>query len=788
MNEPKNKELKRKIKELEKENTQLKKDVAFLKESEEKYKGLVNLLPQIIFETDRKGKITFANYHAFDILGYTPDDLAKGVNIFDIIAPPDRKRARKDLQKLQEGTKLDSVEYLLQRKDGNTFPVLSYCAPVIHNHKPVGLRGIAMDLTERKQTEDLVRIQGDLGLELSTASGLEQGLRLCLETALSVSGLDCGGVYLVGKNSGELDLAFHKGLTDNFIENATHYEMNSENIKLVMAGKPIYTKYQDLGVPLDESKKRENLEAIGVLPISHQGRVIGSMNVASHTLEEVPVFSRIALETIAAQIGSAIVHLQAKEALRESERRYELATKAGKVGIWDWNIKTGEFYLDPAVKGFLGYTDEEIPNDLEIWAGYVHPDDQESVMEAAQACIEGKTPEYSYEHRMIHKNGSTCWVRVDGTVTRDEKGDPIRMMGTDTDINSRKIAEEALRESEKKAEEERRKLEEQLFQAQKMESIGRLAGGIAHDFNNILTGIMGYAELLKLDFDDTSTVEGHAAEVIIKSTERAADLTQQLLGFARGGKYNPVPLMVNDIVKETINVSGKIFEKNIDVTFDLDTNIKPVEADKNQLDQVLTNIIINAKDAMPNGGELIFKTGNIYLDEEYTGKFLELKPGDYVKISITDTGMGMPRSIKDRIFEPFFTTKGAGRGTGLGLATVYGIIKNHNGHINCYSEPGAGTTFNLYLPVTEKEMISEKNEVKVITGEETILLVDDEKFVRNVAEKQLERLGYKVITAGDGIEAVDIYKEKKEKIDLVLLDMIMPQMAGKETYQALKNP
>lgn len=651
-------ELEKSVKELEKENSNLRKVVEFLEKSEEKYKALVNLLPQIVFETDKKGNITFANYHAFDLLGYTPEDLVKGLNVIEIIAPPDRRNARRHMQKVMKGLKLGGVEYLVQRKDGRTFSVLSYYTSIINDDKPVGLRGIAIDLTERKRTENLMRIQRDLSLKLSTASGLTEGLRLCLETALQASELDCGGVYLLDKTSGAVDLAFHQGLPEAFIRSTSHYEADSDNVKLVMGGKPVYSKHQNLGIPLDESSKREKLKAIAVIPINHHGQVIGCLNIASHTLEEVPVFSRAALETIAAQIGSVITHLQ---------------------------------------------------------------------------------------------------------------------------------AEEALKESEKKAEEERRKLEEQLFQAQKMESIGRLAGGVAHDFNNILTSIMGYAELLKLKLSDTSIRERQAADIIIKSAERASDLTRQLLAFARGGKYHPVPLIINDIIKQTINVSEKIFEKNIKVKYDLGKKLKPIEADKNQLDQVLTNIIINAKDAMPNGGELIFKTANVYLDEEYTSKFQELKPGNYVKISIIDTGIGMPRSIKDRIFEPFFTTKGAGYGTGLGLATVYGIIKNHNGHITCTSEPGIGTTFTFYLPATEKEIILEENESKLIKGEETILLVDDEEYVLDVAKRQLERLGYKAITAVDGIEAVDIYKKKKKKIDLVLLDMVMPNLAGKDTYRELKN-
>jgi len=651
-------EFERRLDDLEKENRNLRKAVEFLEESEKKYKELVNLLPQIVFETDKEGNITFVNYHAFDLLGYTPEDFVKGLNVLEIIAPPDRRNARRHMQKVMKGIKLEGVEYGVQSKDGRTFSMLCYYTSIIHDDKPVGLRGIAIDLTERKRTENLVRIQKDLSMKLSTATGLTEGLRVCLETALQASELDCGGVYLLDEIPGVLDLAYHQGLPEAFTRSKSHYGANSQNFKIVMAGKPVYSKYQDLGLILDESSKREALKAIAVIPISHHGRVIGCMNVASHSLEEVPLFSRAALETIAAQIGSVIAHLQ---------------------------------------------------------------------------------------------------------------------------------AEEAFKKSEKKAEEERKNLEEQLFQAQKMESIGRLAGGIAHDFNNILTSIMGYAELLKYKLTNSSAREKQAADIIIKGSERASDLTRQLLAFARGGKYNPVPLIVNDLIKQTIIVSEKIFEKNIEVKYDLEEKLKPIEADRNQMDQVLTNIIINAKDAMPNGGELIFNTANVYLDEEYTRKFQELKPGDYVKISIRDTGMGMPRSIKDRIFEPFFTTKGAGCGTGLGLATVYGIIKNHNGQISCTSEPGKGTTFTIYLPATEKEIIKEENEKKIIKGEETILLVDDEEYVRDVAKRQLERLGYKAITASDGFDAVDIYKKKKKKIDLVLLDMVMPNLAGKETFRELKN-
>ena len=339
----------------------------------------------------------------------------------------------------------------------------------------------------------------------------------------------------------------------------------------------------------------------------------------------------------------------------------------------------------------------------------------------------------------------------------------------------------------KQMEEEKKKLEEQLFQAQKMESIGRLAGGIAHDFNNILTSIKGYAELLKIQFCEFNSKEKHAADVILKGVDRAANLTKQLLGFARGGKYNPVPLNVNNVIEEIVSVSEKIFEKNISITYLFEEEINTVEADRHQLDQVFTNLIINAWDAMPKGGVLGFKTENVFLDEDFSFRFPEFQPGEYVKISVTDTGVGMADEIQKHIFEPFFTTKGEGKGTGLGLATVYGIVKSHNGHIAVYSEPGEGTTFSLYFPVSESEIVEIKKEFDIVKGEATILVVDDEESVRGMAEDMLDVLGYRVMTASDGREAVALYTEKKNEIDLVILDMIMPVMAGKDTYMELRK-
>ncbi len=340
---------------------------------------------------------------------------------------------------------------------------------------------------------------------------------------------------------------------------------------------------------------------------------------------------------------------------------------------------------------------------------------------------------------------------------------------------------------QKRMEEERLKLQEQLFQSQKMDSIGRLAGGIAHDFNNILVGIMGYSEMLGLHYDNKSTFEGEAAHIIHESAKRAKKLTMQLLGFAREGKYNPVPLNINKVILESVQVCKKILEKNIGVEFILDELIDKIEADKNQIEQVLTNMILNARDAMPEGGKLCFKTENVYLDEEYTVKFPEMNPGKYVKVVIVDRGTGISKEIIKKIFDPFFTTKEEGKGTGLGLAMVYGIVKNHKGHVDVVSEQGRGTEFTIYLPVTEKEIDPGKAHRKITLGEATILVVDDEEDVRMMTKNMIEYFGYKVYTAEDGNEALDIFNKREKQIDLVLLDILMPGLSWENIYESLKN-
>jgi len=335
---------------------------------------------------------------------------------------------------------------------------------------------------------------------------------------------------------------------------------------------------------------------------------------------------------------------------------------------------------------------------------------------------------------------------------------------------------------------EHRRLEQHIRQMQKMEAIGTLAGGVAHDFNNLLTGILGYANELKLKSDPGEEVHD-AASVIENAATRAAELTRQLLGFARKGKIEEVPVDIHRLIQEVVSVLSHTLDRRISVLQELRAQPSYVLGDQTQLQQVLLNLGVNARDAMPAGGELVFETRAADLDEEYCQDHLGASPGRYLMISVTDTGTGISREIIDRIFEPYFTTKEEGKGTGMGLAMVYGIVKNHGGSVRAYSEGGCGTTFKVYLPMTmaPAPVADEVRHETPIPGEGRILIVEDEDVIQRMATKMLEGLGYDVVTASDGQEGVEYYQAHGDEIDLVVIDMIMPRMNGRDCFRRLRE-
>jgi len=452
-----------------------------------------------------------------------------------------------------------------------------------------------------------------------------------------------------------------------------------------------------------------------------------------------------------------------KAAERELRRTVKL-TQTVTDAITSVDMERKIVSWNPGAEKMFGYTaDELIGQSIFV---LFRPEDREKVREETPRRITERGTVQD-EWVMVKKNGETMNVLRSISPLVDDKGNLEGFVGFLKDIT------------------ELKQTQEQLFQAQKIESIGTLAGGIAHDFNNILSGILGRASFLKDAVPPGSPLYGDI-EGIENSAKRAAGLTRQLLGFARGGRYQPQPLNLNEVISETLDMVSRTMAKSILVQKHLQPDVWGVEADRTQMQQVIMNLCINSRDAMPEGGTLLVESNNVELAEDDAKRvYFSARPGRYVRVSVTDTGVGMDERTRERAFGPFFSTKG---GSGLGLSMVYGIIQNHKGFITLYSEPGKGTTIRFYLPaieaVAEQEAAPEK---EAVAGEGTILVVDDEPALQEVLSRMLERLGYRVLVAGSGEDALKAYAEHSGEIDLVLLDMIMPGMPGKAVFDRLRE-
>jgi len=388
--------------------------------------------------------------------------------------------------------------------------------------------------------------------------------------------------------------------------------------------------------------------------------------------------------------------------------------------------------------------------------------------------LDQKRPTITYEHQVMAPDGEIRWQQRTDRAIFDDQNNVSEYQSIGRDVTEEKIAQR-----------EKTMLEVQLQQAHKMQAIGTLASGFAHNFNNLLMGIMANVSIMLLDIDSN-----HQHYKYLKNIEKqvinGSKLSGQLTGYARAGRDGVKPINLNQLLKETCD-TFKIVKKEIIIHQDLDENLYGIESNIGQIEQVLLNLYVNAADAMPEGGDLFLKTMNI-TDKEMTGKPYDPKPGDYILLTVKDTGAGMDKETRERMFEPFFTTKGLTKGTGLGLSSAYGIIKGHGGYIDVDSEKGCGTTFSIYLPATKKEVEKEKElPEEIVMGNETVLLVDDENMVIEGCREMLTKMGYNVSIARNGKDAIEIYKENQDKIDMVIIDMIMPELSGGETYDRLKE-
>ena len=1123
-----------------------------LRKSEHEKAIILDSISELVAYQDTEMRVLWANRAAVESVGLAAEQLV-GRHCYEIWNQ--RREPCVDCPVLRARETGQPQETEVATPDGRIWFIRGY--PVRdENDNIVGAVEVTLEITKRKRAENLLRVQRDLGLALGAAPGLDETLRLCTEAAIRASGMDGGGIYLVDETTGSLDLAFHTGLSPEFVERASHYDASSANAQLVMSGEPVYTRYQDLGVPLSEVNHRERLRAIAVIPIRYEEQIVACLNIASYTLDEVPDFARDALETIASQIGSAIINakveqalrasraklqtlfdsledflfvldlegrmlrvnplilerlgyseeellgehvlnvhppdrreeaqtvvadivagktawssiplmakdgtripvetkvtrgrwnaqqvligvsrditrrMQAEEALRESEANLKRAQQIAHLGSWALDIATNEFTVSEEMVRIYQYKDFYTGSvSMEEFAQSIHPDDAKQVASALGDAIAGRAP-YDLEFRILRTDGEIRTLHAQGEIIRDETGQPIRMIGTALDITEQKQAEEDLRRARREWEEifqaigqpvlildlqhhilaanraavsatgkpedelvgrkcyeifheaetdrppvccpmesaltsgrfetvememealeglflvsctpvldeagrlekvihiatdiaehrrlereieerrsylesilanapdaivtmdaqhhiiewnpgaerlfgytreevvgqnidelitgtdddvtkealgltqramsgkgtppteavryrkdgspvdvmisgspiftgnqvsgtiavytditERKRTEEALRRHERLAAIGQLAGGIAHDFNNLLTTIMLYAQMA-LKNPDLPPDLANSLKTIVSESRQATDLVQQILDFSRRSPIETHPVDLEPFIKEAFRVLQRTIPESISPLLKVEVEehavpptVAPlrVNADPTRIQQVLVNLVINARDAMPEGGKLVIGLSRVDIGPDEKPPVREMVPGKWVCLSVSDTGIGIPLEVRPHIFEPFFTTKPPGRGAGLGLAQVYGIVAQHEGFIDVETEVGKGTTFRVYLPaheVEEVEALKKKKAPSPPAGKgESILLVEDNDSIREAGQEFLESLGYRVLTAANGRMALRVY-QTAEKIDLLITDVVMPEMGGKELVRELKK-
>jgi two-component system cell cycle sensor histidine kinase/response regulator CckA len=478
------------------------------------------------------------------------------------------------------------------------------------------------------------------------------------------------------------------------------------------------------------------------------------------------------LKTSLKRLPSAVLNALAKRRKEQdkekAEELYRLIAENTTDLICLLDTRGMYAYVSPSHKDLLGYSPEDLIGRSAF--SIIHPDDQEEAHKCFTVSLE-RNKGGTLECRLQHVDGSWRAFDVVGNWIFDGHDTPQRAILVSRDLSERKLAEKALRESE-----------EQLRQAQKLEAIGQLAGGVAHDFNNLLTVITGYSDLLLNRIAEGDSNHSRVEE-IKRAAERASSLTRQLLAFSRKQVLQPKLFDLNTLVADLGKMLQRLIGEDIDLTMVLTKDVAEINADPGQIEQVLMNLVVNARDAMPDGGKITIETAHVQVDQAYAESHLAVQPGPYVMLAVTDTGSGMDQETQKHIFEPFFTTKEQGKGTGLGLSTVYGIVKQSGGNIWIYSELGQGTTFKVYLPQARDSASLKRAQMEpaiMMKGTETILLVEDEPQIRALAYEFLSDKGYKVLPSSNGNEALDILEEHLPGVHLIVTDVVMPQMSGRE--------
>ena len=713
-----------------------------LLENEAKFRTLVDQAPEALFVHDMKGRIVDVNQVTLERYGYKRDQLllmSAGDIDPDYI---DREDGGSFWDHIKEKKQV-RFEARHQRKDGSIFPVEVTLAAV----KLLGERHIialADDITERKQAEqtllDSERILNATG-EMGRIGGWEHDL----STGKAVW---TKALYDI------IEIPYDKD-PPGVNEHLSFYPSESRRVLAKVYDKAVEEKIPfDIELPVVTFKGKHLWCRVQGETVIVEGRCVKLRGMFQDITER----------------------KLSEEALIKSEKRLSEAQRIARLGDFTWDIETGGITWSDALYDLLKYKKTERIDYEKIKRDIHHPDDLERIEKWLNETISsGDTRLSPNEYRVLCSDGEILYVRTVGVIER-EKGKSPKIFATVQDITELK-----------RAEDERNNLKAQLDKTSRLDSIGRLAGGVAHDLNNLISPILGYGEILLEDFRGNDSIREPAKEIVGASI-RARDLVRQLLAFSRKQLLEFRPIDLSGLIRKLEKLLVRTIREDISMNFILDDNLPFIKADPGHLEQVVINLAVNAQDAMPEGGELSIETALVELDHAYSLQHEGFVPGLYVMLRVSDTGQGIDADTREHLFEPFFTTKERDKGTGLGLSTVYGIVKQHGGNIWVYSEPGMGTTFKVYLPASNQVPAPEEDvaeELSMKRGGETILLVEDNTQVRKLASTILRRKGYTVLEASEGKDALELLENHASAVHLLLTDVVMPGMNGKELFKRM---
>jgi PAS domain S-box-containing protein len=756
-----------------------------LRESETRFRHISSTISDISYSCtagpDGSYAINWLAGAAERITGYSVEEIKARRCWGFLVIEADQPRFEKQITGLAVGSS-GACELRLRHKNGGIVWVAAFAKIVQEPEQPelLSMYGGLVDITARKQAEaalalHAVRIQALLDLHLLGQAPQEQILDFVLEASLKVTQSEYCWVGLM--DEAESVLTIHRwskkvmkqcAITDKPmlypISGAGLWGECLRQRKAVLVNDYQAPHPSKKGLPAGHVPIRRIL----AVPVLDGGRIVAVAAVANkgkdYTENDIRAFT-----SMVNKMWELLRRRQAEEALREAEQRFRLMAETIQDVFWIATPGIGNIvYVSPGYEQVWGRTRQELYQSPQAFVEAIHPEDRERVRSEIAAAQAQSIP-WGHEYRIIKPDGAVRWLQDRGFPVRDDQGRGTLFTGVATDVTEHKA------------------LEQQFFQAQKMEAVGRLAGGVAHDFNNLLMAIMGYGELMRAKVLKDDPLYGYL-ENILKAGDRATALTQQLLTFSRQKIVQPQVVDLNRVVLDLEPMLRRLIGEDLDLEVVTDLRLETVKADPDQLGQIIMNLVVNARDAMPQGGRLTVKTAAVNFTVGCHSRFGLTPPGAYVRLEVQDTGVGMDEATQAHVFEPFFTTKEPGKGTGLGLSTVYGIVKQSGGYLDLESSPGAGSTFTIYLPRLDAVVPPPKAKIPITAsfrGEETVLLVEDEDVLRALLAKFLRLYGYSVLEARHGGEALLACERHQGPIHLMVTDVVMPQMSGRELADRL---